>query len=138
MDCDYDDPESVVLFFIAAMHHWEIESHASQRAARNSANPAAYQPAVVASMTDIFARFCTPKLRPHGRTASFQNPPEYDTSHETIVNFDVRSTTASVRTQRDAVFGGLFRYSLKRIDDRWLIDTLKQCNDDGSESPAVL
>ena len=138
MDCDYDVPESVVLSFIAAMHQWELDSHASCRAVRDSPDPASYQPAVAAAMADVFSQFCTPKPRPNGRNASFQNPPEYNPDHESIESSELLGACASVCTRRDAVFGGTFRYTLKRIGSRWLIDTLKQRNDDGSESPAVL
>ena len=138
MDCNHDNPESVVLYFIAAMHQWELDSHTSRRAVRDSGDPASYQPNVAAAMADVFSQFCTPKPRPNGRNASFQNPPEYDPAHESIQSSEIHGSTASVCTNRDAVLGGLFRYTLKRIDSRWLIDTLKQCNDDGSESPAVL
>ena len=138
MDRDYSDPESVVLCFIAAMHQWELNSHASQRAARDSTDPASYQPSVAVAMADVFSKFCTPKPRPHGRNASFQNPPEYNPAHESIRSTTIDGASASVLTNRDAVFGGPFRYTLKRIDNRWLIDTLRQRNDDGSESPAIL
>ena len=138
MDCDYDDPESVVLCFIAAMHQWELNSHASQRAVRDSAAPASYQPGVAAAMADVFSQFCTPKPRPYGRNASFQSPPEYNPDHESIQSSIIDGSSASVCTNRDSVFGGMFRYTLQRIDNRWLIDTLRQRNDDGSESPAVL
>ncbi|SMP80166.1 NTF2 fold immunity protein [Neorhodopirellula lusitana] len=138
MDCDHDDPESVVLCFIAAMHQWELDSHAARRAARDTADPYSYQPAIVSAMAHVFSQFCTPKPRPHGRNASFQNPPEYNPDHESIQSSATQGRAASVYTHRDSVFGGLFRYTLKRIDNRWLIDTLWQRNDDDSESPAVL
>ena len=136
MDCD--NPESMVLSFIAAMHQWELNSHASCRAVRDSADPTSYQTSVANSMADVFSRFCTPKPRPYGRNASFQNPPEYNPEHESIQSSEIRGSLAYVHTNRDAAFGGLFRYTLKRMDNCWLIDTLKQCNDDGSESPVVL
>ena len=138
MDCNYEDPESVVRCFIAEMNRWETESHVARRAVRQSDNPASYQAPVTAAMNRIFSAYCTPKPRPHGRQSSFQNPPEYNPEHETVLSSVIRGPSASVRTERDSVFGGLFRYALKRIDNRWLIDTLKRCGDDDSESRAIL
>ena len=138
MNCNYDEPESVVRCFIAEMYRWETESHVARRAVRQSDNPASYQDSVRAAMARIFSAYCTPKSRPYGRNASFQKPPEYNPEHETILSTEISGLSASVRTRRDSVFGGLFRYTLKRIDNRWLIDTLKRCNDDDTESRAIL
>ncbi len=139
MECDYDDPASVVLCFIRAMHDWESESHRLRRAAKGTADPSSYKGAVLDLMNDVFRQFCTPKPRPYGRNGSFQNPPEYDPESESIVNSDVHGLTASVVTCRNAIIGGgHYHYDLKRRGDCWLIDTLKFREDNGTESRAIL
>jgi hypothetical protein len=139
MECDFSDPESVVSCFIHAMHQWELDSHALSRSARNSEDPSSYQSSVLASMVAISDRFCTPKPRTYGRNGSFQNPPEYDPQRESINECEIKGSRASVFTYRDSILGGgRYRYSLKRRANRWLIDTLKWFNEDGSESSAIL
>ena len=130
MECDFSDPKSVVSLFIAAMHDWELESHRLRRSVRNSDDPSSYQPSVLESMIAIFGRFCTPKPRTYGRHGSFQNPPEYDPRSEAIEKCEINGSSASVFTYRDSVVGGgFYRYSLRRRNDRWLIDTLKSCGE---------
>jgi hypothetical protein len=139
MDCDFDDPASVVSCFIQAMHAWETEAHRLRRVARGSPDPSSYQPSVLASMNEVFGRFCTPKARTHGRDGMFQNPPEYNPESETIVSCDVDDARAMVVTRRDAILGGGdYCYVLHRRANRWLIDSLKFRGENGVESRAVL
>jgi len=139
MSCDFSDPESVVLCFIASMHDWELMAHALRRSVRDSADPSSYQSCVLAAMDAVFKQFCTPKRRTNGRNGSFQNPPEYDPNHESVRESEIDGRLASVYTYRDSVIGGgRYRYCLKRHGGNWLIDTLKQCNEDGTESSAIL
>jgi hypothetical protein len=69
--CDFDDPASVVLAFVAAMNGWEVRSWQLQRACRDSDDPSSYQPDVLSEMAAIFALYCTPKERKFGRNGSF-------------------------------------------------------------------
>jgi NTF2 fold immunity protein len=124
-------PEVVVKRFIQAMNSWELAAWKLCRAARDSANPDAYQPEVMATQLAVFAKHCTARERPHGRQGSFQHPPEYDPERETIVKVEVEGERAHVDTNRDAVLGGgPHRYVLHRGARGWLIDSLKEKVDD--------
>jgi len=119
-------PELVVQQFIQAMNAWELAAWKLGRAARDAADPAAYQHQVLASQLEVFSKFCTARDRPHGRQGSFQRPPEYDPEREPIVGVEIRGSRAYVDTTRDAVLdGGLRRYVLHRHEGVWLIDSAK-------------
>ncbi|MEM6293195.1 MAG: NTF2 fold immunity protein [Myxococcota bacterium] len=126
-ECDYEQPESVVRAFIAAMHGWEVESKRLSREAGNASDPAAYWVPVTERMNAIFKSYCTRKERPHGRQGSFQDPPEYDPSREQVLRSEVEKRRVMVDTERQAIFaGGRHRYVLLREGGKWLIDSVKQ------------
>lgn len=135
---DQDEPTSVVRHFITAMNAWERAAWQARMEAREGPDPSAYQAQVRAKVEAIFRTFCTPKDRPYGRQASFQNPPEYDPAKETDIDCQVSGNRAIVDTERQAVLGGgRYRYTLRRIAGRWLIDNLKWMSGD-KWVPAVL
>jgi hypothetical protein len=125
-------PEHIVESFIRAMNAWEIETWESQRAAKGTAQPSAYQLASTRRLADVFLRYCTPRERLQGRNGTFQHPPEYDCEKETIHSVNVNGSTAYVETKRVAVLaGGLYRYKLEKLKQRWLIDTLSVQTENG-------
>lgn len=80
----------------------ELDSHAAHRAARNTADPGSCQPAVAAEMAHVFSQFCTPKPRPYGRNASFQDPPEYNPDHESIQSSETQGGSGNRREAIEA------------------------------------
>lgn len=126
LQCDYRSPASVVMAFIAAMNRWETESWQAMRAARNTITPDSYRAEVNHRMIRIFQAYCTDKERPHGRTGSFQSPPECDPKKETVTSTTVEKRKALVETTRQTVLGGgEYRYVLFMQADQWRIDNLK-------------
>lgn len=127
-DCDFDDPGSVVTAFIAAMNAWEIAAWKAGRASRESADRSGYRQPVLEAMNRIFGFYCTQKDRKQGRNGSFQKPPEYDPTCESItdVKVDDGRRIAHVTSERQvALGGGTYRYTLYRRSGKWLIDNLK-------------
>jgi hypothetical protein len=121
------DAEAVVAAFIRAMNEWEWDAWRAGREARDTSTPDSYWPAVTASLQRVFAEYCTPRERPHGREASFQSPPEYDPEREHVVATRIEGRKALVDTDRQAALGGgRLRYTLHIRGDRWLIDNVKR------------
>lgn len=128
--CDYNDPESVVHAFIAAMNQWERDAWQAMRAVRDSDQPASYQAETLRKLHAVFAAYCTSRKRPYGRQGSFQNPPEYDPQNETVHSSSVEKSRASVDTIRNAILaGGRHRYILHRQAGQWRIDSVKHEHD---------
>ncbi len=125
-----EDPASVVVFFIASMHGWELEAAAEQRRAKaaGEGSGAGY---AMEKLETVFRQHCTSRAceRPQGRLAAphFQKPPEYDPASERVVGIPSNDErTAIVETDRTAVLGsGRYRYTLHKVDGRWLIDSVK-------------
>ncbi|PXA03342.1 hypothetical protein DDZ13_13040 [Coraliomargarita sinensis] len=137
-NCDFSSPESVTRSFIESMHQWEIESEQERRAARKTDDPASYQSKSMEKMNEIFLAFCTPKERKYGRQGSFQHPPEYDPEKEKITKTKEEGNLAQVESEREAILrGGKYRYILKRMNERWLIDRLEH-NDLDTWKPHIL
>jgi NTF2 fold immunity protein of polymorphic toxin system component len=124
-------PEAIVSAFIQAMNRWELGAWDASRRARDTPDPASYWPEIKASFDLVFAEFCTPRDRPHGRNASFLHPPEYDPNVEKIIRSELAGDKAYVDTQREAPLGGgVLRYTLHQRNGRWLIDSVKRmCGD---------
>lgn len=91
-DVRFSSPELVVERFIQAMNSWELAAWELSRAARGSEDPASYRTTVLSMQNDLFAKYCTPRQRPHGRLGSFQRPPEYDPERETSLASKYRET----------------------------------------------
>lgn len=130
-------PSAVVTAFIESMHRWEVDAWAASRRARNTPHADDALIDVEAACDQVFARFCTPRKRPQGRNASFTHPPEYDPASECIVATRIDGNQADVDTLRETVMGGAFRYRLRRMGGRWLIDSLKR-EEDGAWVAEVL
>jgi hypothetical protein len=79
------DPAEVVRRFIINMHEWEMRILSEYEAAAKSEQYDAFWTDARRSLEDVFSRWCTPKERRHGRLGSFANPPEYQPSHEQIL-----------------------------------------------------
>lgn len=139
-NCNFEDPASVVAAFIEAMNQWEIESWKASRDARDTADPASYQAAVLQNMNQVFATYCTDKDRKQGRSGSFQKPPEYDPATERTLSTSLEDDgkRAIVETERQAILGGgRYRYVLHRKGNQWRIDNLKY-EYDGKWQQAIL
>jgi NTF2 fold immunity protein of polymorphic toxin system component len=120
-------PEAVVEAFIQAMNDWERRAWRVSRAARDSADPSSCWPEIRATMDAVFATYCTPHERPHGRQGSFQKPPQYDPRSERVVRAAIDQDRAYVETDRvSPLGGGAHRYTLHRRAHRWLIDNVKR------------
>src|SRR5262245_20164480 len=87
----HSDAVEVVRAFIARMHEWELAANAASKAARKTDNPTSYQRPILASMNTVFAKWCTPKERKHGRLGAFSNPPEYQPNHEPVLKVVLES-----------------------------------------------
>jgi hypothetical protein len=119
--------ERVVAAFVRAMNEWERGAWAARRLVRGTAMPESYYPGATASLERLFAEYCTPRERPHGRLGSFQHPPEYDPKSERVVGSRIEGRRAIVETERESGLGaGRLRYSLQPHGERWLIDNLRQ------------
>lgn len=124
---DNKDPGAVVAAFIWAMNAWELRAWQLSRVARDSPDPESSWQEIRVSLDVIFDEYCTARERPHGRQATFQNPPEYDPSLETIIRVDIRGNSAFVETERDALLGGgIYQYALRKRRGLWLIDLVKR------------
>jgi hypothetical protein len=83
----------------------------------------------LASMQEIFVRYCTPKERKYGRLGSYSNPPEYDPQAEKILEQALESSRrAVITTQQTTGFCHKCRYVLLRRGNQWLVDN-KQWQD---------
>jgi hypothetical protein len=91
------------------------------------------------SLEDVFSRWCTPKERRHGRLGSFANPPEYQPSHEQILE-TVNETPRRiiVLTRRIIGFKDARKYVLLKKGDRWWIDNVKWQSKDGDWQNGIL
>lgn len=70
----------------------------------------------------IFARYCTPKERKHGRVGMYQKPPEYNPNEEILeINF-LNPKKADAVTQAKSGLRHKNKYTLFYKNDCWLID----------------
>lgn len=134
------DPADVVRAFIAAMHAWELSAaaviEAADRAGENGFDP---KYGIQAGQDAIFARFCTPKARPYGRNASFGQPPEYQPAHEAILEATIETPRrAVVYTQQGTGFRNRRMYVLHRKGGKWLLDSVKWQQHDGTWANGIL
>jgi hypothetical protein len=120
------------------MNSWEIASWAASRAARDTDQPASYQPTVLQSQQALFDLYCTQKDRAHGRQGSFGRPPEYDPATEKVIHVEIAGSVAIVETERSTSFaGGRYKYRVKRVGGKWLIESCKHLVD-GRWLPSIL
>ena len=121
-DCDYTNPESVVMAFIRTMNSWEKHADYLSRAGDPT-----YHAAVLETQGVVFSRFCTPRERKQGRIGSYRRPPQYDPDKEQLLEVTpARGRRVHVETNRDSVLGGgRYRYVLHKNGGRWLIDSVK-------------
>jgi hypothetical protein len=121
----YADPAQVLRRFIADMNTWELRIAATYKGLPPEEHQAFWTEARD-TLREIFARWCTPKERKHGRLGSFQDPPEYQPDMEDVGETVVESPRrASVYTQRRSGFGFQQKYVLVKQDGRWLLDSVK-------------
>jgi hypothetical protein len=131
-------PRDTVESFIAAMNSWETASWAAMRAVRETDHPESYQPTVLQSQKTLFELYCTRKDPAHGRHGDFQRPPEYDPATEKVLHVEIAASVAIVETERSAsLAGGRYRYKVKRVGEKWLIDSCEHLAD-GKWMPSIL
>jgi hypothetical protein len=131
-------PRDTVEAFISVMNSWEIASWAAMRAVRDTDHPASFQPTVLQSQKALFDLYCTHKDRAHGRHGDFGRLPEYDPATEKVIHVEIAGSVAIVETERSTSFaGGRYRYKVKRVGDKWLIESCKRLVD-GKWMPSIL
>ncbi len=134
------DPATLVRAFIAAMHDWELSAEAARAAAVLAGeNPFDPKNGIRAGQDAVFARFCTLKRRTCGRLGSFCRPPEYQPTHEPVLEVTVESARRTVvQTQPETGFKDRRMYVLLRRGGRWLLDSVKSRRHDGTWHNGVL
>ena len=121
-----DSPQLVVESFLYAMHDWEVECARLSRHFRDAPNPECFWPEVRQSLAAIHERFLTPRKRIYATVPSFQRPPSYDPASELVRSAETNDRQATVETHKSApLSGGRYLYTLRRVGERWLIDSIK-------------
>src|SRR5262249_55437618 len=130
IDCDYADPAAVLRAFMAAMNVWEADAYRTFQTPLSAAQHRSALARVRRQLDHIFAAFCTPKERPHGRQAccAASAAPTYDLERETVLQIDPEKPgRVSIHTERAEV-GPTPRttrhvYILLKQAGRWLLDS---------------
>ena len=131
-------PDVVVLDFIFAMNRWEVFAWTARREATRSEDPSSHLRAVTQALAEVFAQHCTPRELTLERASSFENPPRYDPSRETVVELQVDTESSIVTTKRLTTAGSVrFQYGLVLAEGAWLIDRLRK-RDGATWVPAAL
>lgn len=121
-----DSPQTTVESFISAMNAWELEATDLSRECRKTAEPEAYWPEIKKKLAVIHEQFLKQRKRVYASEPTFQRPTAYDSQNENVTLVEVESLQATVATYRNALIGGgQYRYILKKIEGKWLIDSVK-------------
>lgn len=131
IECDYDNPESVLRAFFIEMNGWDIEFfpllHGEGKDS-SAANREKLDKQVLERLNKIFGKYCTPKDRAkQGRLnwIGVSNPPTYDAAAQKIVGVIYESPRRVSIDTVDELRRGKYRYVLLKKGGRWLVDHKK-------------
>lgn len=120
-------PAEVVVAFINAMNAWEISCYERARKVRGTDSSESEWAKFHIELLSIHALYLTLRKRVYAEQVSFQKPPGYDASKESVISCTIEGKVALVQTMRVITLGsGQFQYKVRLIDSVWRIDNLKK------------
>jgi len=126
-----NSPHEVIVAFIDAMNAWEISCVERARKLRGTDSTEALWGPFREELLSIHALYLTSRKRVYAEQVTFQKPPKYDSSKESVISSSIEGKTAVVQTRRVMLLGGgRYEYKLKLIDSFWKIDTVKRLVND--------
>lgn len=133
----HDQPEARLRLFIEAMEKWESESWRAMKQAERAPFPNNYEGPARQRLITIFQEFCTPKKRAYGRVdnLSLAHPSDYCSAKLVLTTRQSSSRrVVFVVTSARRGWGSQWVFVLLKQGGRWLLDSKKTINEDGSES----
>ncbi|MDO5106299.1 NTF2 fold immunity protein [Capnocytophaga sp.] len=118
------------IVFMRKMNAWEVAADTELGDNFELFDDADWQEKQTQIVREIFEEHLTQKERKYGMLSagiSVGFPPKYDPEKETITSIEVKGNSAVLTTQKN--YAGIEReriYKLKKVNERWKIDTAKE------------
>ena len=119
MDIDKNEITQILMSFFQEEMAWEIMQ----------CNPEISEDIKLATIIDIFDKYCTPKKRvignPETRSWGYDGVYNYNPDNEKITSITIDGVYAVVETVHTEPFDERFRFVMKKAKQGWRIDSKK-------------